>query len=114
MSPALWSNPSAAETISFVRLNNTGLYALPHARTPEKQPEKPSPWTPEMVKSIIEGLRPFGERYMALQERRFQHELDLEKAISKEPFATAIPSGNRCQSGTPVMVTDSITRAAGS
>src|SRR2546426_7864532 len=50
---------------------------------PEKPPEKPSPWTPEMVKVIIDGVRPLGERFMALQERRFEHELNLEKATSK-------------------------------
>ena len=50
---------------------------------PEKPPEKPSPWTPEMVRAIIDGLAPLGQRFMALQERRFQHELDLEKATSK-------------------------------
>ena len=49
---------------------------------PEKPPEKPSPWTPEMVRAIIDGLRPLGERWMALQERRYEHELNLEKATS--------------------------------
>ena len=50
---------------------------------PEKPPEKPSPWTPEMVRAIIDGLRPLGERFMDLQERRYEHELNLERATSK-------------------------------
>ena len=50
---------------------------------PEKPPDKPSPWTPEMVRAIIDGLRPLGERWMALQERRYEHELNLERATSK-------------------------------
>jgi len=35
-----------------------------------------------MVSAIIDGLRPLGERWMALQERRYEHELNLEKATS--------------------------------
>jgi len=48
-----------------------------------KPPEKPSPWTPEMVKAIIDGLRPYADRWMGLQERRYDHELNLERATSR-------------------------------
>jgi hypothetical protein len=50
---------------------------------PEKPPDKPNPWTPEMVKAIIDSLRPLGERFIGLQERRFEHELALEKTTSR-------------------------------
>jgi len=51
---------------------------------PEKPSEKPSPWTPEMVGANSDGFRPLGEQWISIQARRYEHELNLEKATPKD------------------------------
>ena len=49
----------------------------------DKPPDKPSPWTPEMVQAILSGVAPLADRYIALKEKEFQHMVALERATSK-------------------------------
>lgn len=50
----------------------------------KKPPEKPpSPWTPEMVKTILDGITPLGNRFIDLKEKEFAHKVEMEKAVSK-------------------------------
>ncbi len=52
---------------------------------PPKSPDKaqPNPWTPEMVKTILDGVTPLVDRYIALKEKEFAFEVNLERATSK-------------------------------
>ena len=48
------------------------------ADPPEKPPEKPGPWTPEMVKAIIDSLRPLGRAACAKNREKEKLEIELK------------------------------------
>ena len=57
-----------------------------------KEPPKPADrWTPEMVNAVLGGITPrvkeFGDRYISLKEREFDHEIRMEKAIAKADWS---------------------------
>ncbi len=53
----------------------------------KKPPDKPpSPWTPEMVKTILEGITPLGNRFIDLKEKEFANKVEMEKAVSRSSW----------------------------
>lgn len=46
------------------------------------QPEEPSPWTPDMVKGVIDGFSGLADRYLGLKESEFSHTVKVHELES--------------------------------
>lgn len=48
----------------------------------DKEP-KPSPWTPEMVEKILDGVADLADRFLTLEEGRLKHKVQKSESEAK-------------------------------